>query len=185
MTSESVILINQRHEVAGTLIEFKDELMRIQVTEEHEVELTEFILALYKGKQIEAKVIIVKPGEIGLFIPLLPDDYFNDRRNFPRIRVDLPAILIQQSKYEERIVRIRLHDVSHRGFSFIAENDEEIEQGMLSRMVIQSEQLPVVCDIVVTNQVEQAGHLRYGSRIQFMDNSNIRILYGYMLAKQV
>jgi hypothetical protein len=115
--SDNITLINQRHDIKGKVFEFKDELIRIQVEQEHEVEVSEYILAIYKGKQIETKVTIVKPGEISLLIPLLPDDYFNDRRNFPRLRINIPAVVIQEKiepmRVMERIIHVRLRPIRY------------------------------------------------------------------------
>lgn len=186
MTATNVTLINQKHDVKGQVIEFKDELMRVQVTEEHTMETSEYVLVLYKGKQIQSKVISTKPGEINVFIPLLPEDYFSDRRNFPRVRADFPAVLLQRLPgQEERIIRVRVHDVSYRGFSFTLENDDYIESEHVTKLIVQSEQLPVVCDLIVNSSAEQFGRLRYGASIHFMSNSNIRLLYGYMFSRQV
>ncbi|UJF33629.1 PilZ domain-containing protein [Paenibacillus hexagrammi] len=189
MSANQVILINQNFEVSGEVIVFEDELMRVQVTGEHPVKRAEYVLAIYKGKQIESKVISVKADEISLLIPQLPQDYFSDRRNFPRITVDFPALLIQTVKQshgaEENILPIRLHDLSHRGFSFTIDHDLDFIPDTVSRVIVQSEQLPIYCDIITTNEIEQFGRKRYGARIQFIHSDNIRLLYGYMFAKQV
>ncbi|NHN31314.1 PilZ domain-containing protein [Paenibacillus agricola] len=186
---ENITLINQNHDLKGKVIEFKDELMLVQIEEEHQVKTTEYILALYKGKQIEAKVIVVKPGEIGLFIPLLPVDYFNDRRNFPRLKVDFPAVVIQETLEStgllERIIHVRVHDVSHRGFSFSVESGDEIKLEWASRLILQSEQLPILCDIIVNNHAGQSESVRYGASIQFMSTTNVRMLYEFIFSRRM
>jgi hypothetical protein len=181
MAPETVTLINQNHDVKGEVIEFKDELMRVRLAEGHGIDLSEFILVLYKGKQIESKVIVVKPDETGLFIPRLPDDYFEDRRNFPRTPVDYPAVLILKNG---EVVNITLLDISHRGFSFTVDEKKEMADGEQTvTVIVQSEQLPVICEAVLCHQEEQAGRTRYGATIRFMHNKSIRVLYEFMFSK--
>lgn len=170
----------------ATLNYFEGELMILGFPEAEKFGIGEQAIFNYQNNELKGKVIAVNSGRLYLFVKLNMKDFSHNRRKFPRIPVDMKAVIMynmfKSLDYDTKL--IELVDVSHNGIGFYSPR-KTLALKEYYHVILYTLDPPVVAKVYLLNQIISERGVRYGAEIVYMPAEAMDTLRQFILFKQI
>lgn len=172
--------------VEGTFIYFEGELMIIGMQGAERFGIGEQAVFNYQNTEMRGKVIAVNNGKLYLFVKLNMKDFSHNRRKFPRIPVDMKAVIMynmfKSLDYDTKVIEVV--DVSHNGVGFYSPK-KTLALKEYYHVILHTLDPPVVAKVYLLNQIITDRGVRYGAEIVYMPAESMDVLRQFILFKQI
>lgn len=121
------VKLNNQYEFAA-IVDLNGELMQIRVADTGQIQVGDYLLCIYYGKEVYLRVLALTDDSIYLLTPYKQKDVFSDQRKSVRINTQLNALLVNPETNESSPVIIS--DFSHRGIGFVSSDTSIDVMGM-------------------------------------------------------
>jgi hypothetical protein len=166
-----------------TLLSFEGEVLEVGLAN-----LTPFkvgdVIYLKQGTNRQSAPIVRKSANsIFVLVPLTMDTFLNDRRNFPRYNVDVPAKIKVNEAGMHAVYDVQITDVSLKGFGFIVAQ-RLADNSALEKIFFEFEGKTIEAKLNVINATQVSNGMRYGTVVTYIDQDCFDLLRKFILTEQ-
>lgn len=165
----------------GALYLFEGELMKITIKEPESFAAGDLLNCEYKQQRFSTKILKKKDYQIYILVPQFNKNFPNDKREHPRLKVNLEGEVFLKSA--DKQFEITIIDISRRGIGFLA--DEKLPFEETYKVKADTPDLKVKGSIKLRNESEQDQQFRYGSEIVDISENDLFLLRKFILATQL
>ncbi|WLR51838.1 PilZ domain-containing protein [Bacillus tianshenii] len=178
-------LVKDNKLYTGALYLFEGELMKIIVKNPQEYKAGDKITCLYTGVRFESKVLKVKDNHLFILVPQFYEQFPNEKRKHPRLKVDFPAHLhvSQEAESNGEKTDARVLDISRKGLGIATTHPIRKERMYL--LYIEENVLKLCAEIVIRNESTSDSMYRYGCEIHDINEENEFVLRKFILSEQL
>ncbi len=126
-------------------------------------------------------------SRIYLFVPIFLKKFPNERRKFPRLNVNFPALIndfLSEIVYEQTATtEINIVDISFAGFGLLS--NKPLKKNTPYFLFVKGQELSLSPKIIIKNEKYTDEGIRYGSEILSICNNDLYILRKFILSEQL
>lgn len=171
----------------GRMETAEGELLNVEVKNPESYMVGDFIGFFYGGRKFSVKIIKKGLQHIFLFIPLFETNFPNNRRRWPRVRVDLSAFIndyLSEKIYElPPDLRIRVIDLSIQGFGFISPEPLRVNHSYY--LLFEVPDLAIKIKTIIRHEKLADDGYRYGCEVLSITKKDFNALRRYVLLQQL
>ncbi len=172
----NIQIITEYNTMDGEVLAYEGELMEVSVPIENNIQIGDFIICEYMNQELETRVIKRTNNQLWLFVPYQAHDVSNERRQYNRYLSSIPGLLINA----DNTIPVTVVDFSHRGFGLQLDSDE-IEIGQQYYLMIRSELLSIIPEVVIAHHTHVSVGSRFGSMIKTIKSEDYKNLRVYLM----
>ncbi len=177
------IKINESFELAS-IVDLNGELMQVTIAEAHRVNVGDYLLCIFYGKEVYLRVLAINGSFAYLLTPYKQKDVFSDQRRTVRIGTHLNALVSIRSTLPP--VPARIHDFSHRGIGFSCGNSTmEVLNNYQMTFQTESGQSFSITFQIQHRKEQEDGDTRYGASFGELGKEDVRTLRSLILREQL
>lgn len=169
-------IITEYSTLDGEVLAYEGELMEVSLTLANNIQIGDFIICEYMNQELETRVIKRTNNQLWLFVPYQTHDISNERRQHNRYPSVLSGLLIN----EVNTIPVTIVDFNHKGFGLQLASDN-IQVGEHYCLMIRSDLLSIIPEVVIAHHTQISEGSRFGSRITSMKSEDYKNLRVYLM----
>ncbi|WP_286884758.1 PilZ domain-containing protein [Aneurinibacillus sp. UBA3580] len=163
------------------------ELLYLEVKNPEAFTVGDFLVFFYGGRKFSVKIVKKSEKYICLFVPLFETNFPNNRRRWPRVKVELSAFIndyLSEKVYEiPADLRIRIIDVSIQGFGFVSHDPLKVNHSYY--ILFDVPDLAIKTKTILRHEKLADDGYRYGCEILSITKQDFTALRRYVLLQQL
>ncbi len=166
-----------------TLLSFEGEVLEVGLSSVTNFKVGDVIFLQQGGQRQSAPIVRKSSNSIYVLVPLTMDTFLNDRRNFPRYNVDVPAKIKVNESGMHAVYDVQMTDVSLKGFGFIVAQ-RFAENSTLEKIFFDFDNKTIEAKLNIINGTQVSNGMRYGTVVTFIDQDCFDLLRKFILTEQ-
>lgn len=171
------------HSYDCTLLSFEGEVLEIGLSSISQFRVGDVVYLKQSGNRQSAPIVRKGNHSIYVLVPLTLDTFLNDRRNFPRYNVDVPAKVKVFEAGMHAVYDVQIADVSLKGFGFILAHRLG-DNSNIEKIFFDFDNHTIEAKLNIINSTQVSNGTRYGTAITFIDQEGFDLLRKFILTEQ-
>jgi PilZ domain len=171
------------HSYDCSLLSFEGEVLEIGMASVSTFRVGDVVYLKQGGNRQSAPIVRKSNHSIYVLVPLTLDTFLNDRRNFPRYNVDVPAKIKVQEAGMHAVYDVQIADVSLKGFGFTLQ-ERLTESSVIEKIFFDFDGQTIEAKLHIINSTQVSNGTRFGTAITFIDQEGFDLLRKFILTEQ-